>query len=134
MSWPRARVEAVLATLQEAGRSAAVERKRAELVLASWEAPKDLAADAVVHVTARERAEALHARWREAENTAAAERLRAEALLAKLDAAEARARAERRAAELERAKEMLSIVKGWAEPEGEPNAEPEPDNTCDPAA
>lgn len=121
----RARVEALVAILQEAGQSAAVERKRAELVLASWEAPMDVAKDAVVHVTARERAEALRASWREAENTAVTERLRAEALLAKLDAAEARALAQRRSAELERVKELLATIKGRAEPEPEPNAEDE---------
>jgi class 3 adenylate cyclase len=121
----RAQAEALLATLQEAGQSTAIERKRAELVLNSRDAPKDVAADAVVHAKARDRAEALLARWREAEDTAVTERLRAEALLAKQDLAEAPPPPRRRPAELERVKEQLAIIKGGAEPEPEQRAEDE---------
>ncbi len=109
---PRARVEALLATLQEAGQTAATERKRAELLIASWQRPEagapgedmDAATQAAeTRAAERARAEALLGLWRDAEAIAAKERARAEALLDALREAEAQAQdhADERASETE---------------------------------
>ena len=90
--------------MQEAGQTAATERKRAELLIASWETPKagtageDVGAArqaAETRAAERARAEALLATWRDAEATAASERARAEALLTALREADERAALER---------------------------------------
>ncbi|MEE8140437.1 MAG: hypothetical protein V3T66_05940, partial [Alphaproteobacteria bacterium] len=100
----RARVERLLAGLEAAGQTAATERKRAEVLLASWEtaAAEPMGEDAgtarqvaETRAAERARAETLLGTWRDAETTAAAERARAEALLATLRAADERAALER---------------------------------------
>ncbi len=111
---PRARVEDLLADLTAAGSSAATERKRAELMLASWEAPESVD-QAAPDPAARARAEALLAELGAAGRNAGVERKRAEDLLASLIAAQSEALARRRAAELKRTKQMMSTVKGWTE-------------------
>ncbi len=125
----RERVQALLAALEAAGRTAAVERTRAELLLSSWAAPGGAAAPAQAEAQAarqaaedrageRERAEALLETWRSAALKAAQERARAQALLVVFTEAEtqARAQAERRAAELARMKALLGAAKDLSAP------------------
>ena len=96
-------MERLLAGLQAAGQIAATERKRAELLLASWETPEAAVEDvseatraaAVTRAAERARAEALLATWQDAETIAASERARAEALLTALREADERAALER---------------------------------------
>ena len=77
------RAQALIAALTQAGQAAAGERKRAELLLATWQAAEPDGSKQAVEETAAERAraEALLATLKAAEENAAAQRARAEATL-----------------------------------------------------